>query len=41
MVTVPARLAESGDPFLGLLDEHPDVGSAVQRLEGMARKLGG
>jgi bifunctional non-homologous end joining protein LigD len=41
LVTVPARLAESGDPFLGLLDEHPDVASAVGKLEGMARKLGG
>jgi bifunctional non-homologous end joining protein LigD len=40
LVTVPARLAESGDPFLGLLDEHPDVGAAVVKLEAMARKLG-
>jgi bifunctional non-homologous end joining protein LigD len=41
LVTVPARLAESGDPFLGLLDEHPDVGAAVGKLEAMARKVAG
>jgi bifunctional non-homologous end joining protein LigD len=36
LVTVPARLAESGDPFQGLLDERPDVAAAVKKLEGMA-----
>lgn len=41
LVTVPGRVAESGDPFLGLLDEQPDVGRAVLTLEQMARKLGG
>jgi bifunctional non-homologous end joining protein LigD len=32
LLTVPARLAESGDPLAGLLDERPDVPSAVQAL---------
>jgi len=35
LVTVPARVAESGDPFQGLLDQRPDVGHAVATLEGM------
>jgi bifunctional non-homologous end joining protein LigD len=33
LVTVPTRLAESGDPLMGLLDQTPDIGSAVQALE--------
>ncbi len=32
LLTVPARLAESGDPLAGLLDERPDVPAAVQAL---------
>ena len=32
LVTVPQRLAESGDPFAGLLDERPDMATAVARL---------
>lgn len=32
LLSVPARLAESGDPFAGLLDERPDVPAAVQAL---------
>jgi bifunctional non-homologous end joining protein LigD len=38
LLTVPARIAESGDPLQGLLDERPDVATAVQTLEGMAVK---
>ena len=32
LVTIPTRLAETGDPFAGLLDERPDVPSAVEKL---------
>jgi bifunctional non-homologous end joining protein LigD len=33
LLTVPTRLAESGDPLLGLLDQTPDIASAVRKLE--------
>jgi bifunctional non-homologous end joining protein LigD len=33
LLTVPTRLAESGDPLLGLLDQTPDIASAVGKLE--------
>ncbi len=36
MVSVPSRLAESGDPFEHILDAHPDIPSAVQKLEAMS-----
>jgi bifunctional non-homologous end joining protein LigD len=36
LVTVPARVAETGDPFRGLLDERPDVQSAVEKLGALA-----
>jgi bifunctional non-homologous end joining protein LigD len=36
LVTVPARLAEIGDPFRGLLDERPDVARAVEKLGALA-----
>ena len=36
LVSVPTRLAESGDPFRGLLDERPDVPSAVEKLGALA-----
>ena len=36
LVTVPARLAETGDPFAGLLAERPDVPSAVEKLGALA-----
>jgi len=36
LVTIPARLAETGDPFAGLLDERPDVPSAVEKLGALA-----
>jgi bifunctional non-homologous end joining protein LigD len=32
LLTVPARLAESGDPLAGLLEERPDVPGAVKEL---------
>ncbi|HEY3495885.1 MAG TPA: DNA ligase D [Polyangiaceae bacterium] len=35
MLTVPTRLAESGDPLARLLDERPDLPSAIAKLEGM------
>jgi bifunctional non-homologous end joining protein LigD len=37
LLTVPTRLAESGDPLRGLLDEQPAIGSAVAKLEAMHR----
>jgi bifunctional non-homologous end joining protein LigD len=37
LVSVPTRLAESGDPFAGLLHERPDIGAAVAKLEGLHR----
>jgi bifunctional non-homologous end joining protein LigD len=37
LITVPTRLAESGDPFAGLLDERPDIGAAVAKLEALHR----
>jgi bifunctional non-homologous end joining protein LigD len=36
LVTVPARLAETGDPFEGLLGERPDVSAAVEKLGALA-----
>ena len=33
--TVPARLAQQGDPFAELLDERPDIPAAVARLEAL------
>jgi bifunctional non-homologous end joining protein LigD len=36
LVTVPTRLAESGDPLRGLLDERPDVPGAVEKLGALA-----
>jgi bifunctional non-homologous end joining protein LigD len=36
LVTIPARLAETGDPFTGLLDERPDVPAAVEKLGALA-----
>jgi len=36
LVTVPARLAETGDPFAALLDERPDVPAAVEKLGALA-----
>jgi bifunctional non-homologous end joining protein LigD len=38
LLTVPPRLAESGDPLLGLLDETPDIATAVGRLEKLHAK---
>jgi bifunctional non-homologous end joining protein LigD len=38
LLTVPTRLAESGDPLLGLLDQTPDIASAVKKLEGLHAK---
>jgi bifunctional non-homologous end joining protein LigD len=40
LVTVPARLAETGDPFAGLLDERPDVPAAVEKLGELAAASG-
>jgi bifunctional non-homologous end joining protein LigD len=37
LLTVPTRLAESGDPLLGLLDQTPDLASAVAKLEELHR----
>ena len=36
LVTVPVRLAEIGDPFRGLLEERPDVATAVEKLGALA-----
>ena len=36
LVTIPARVAETGDPFRGLLDERPDVPTAVEKLGKLA-----
>jgi bifunctional non-homologous end joining protein LigD len=38
LLTVPTRLAESGDPLLGLLDQTPDIASAVGKLEELHAK---
>ena len=38
LLTVPTRLAESGDPLLGLLDQTPDIASAVGKLERLHAK---
>jgi DNA primase len=35
LITVPTRLAESGDPLLGLLDHEPDLASAIVKLEAL------
>jgi bifunctional non-homologous end joining protein LigD len=35
LVTVPTRLAESGDPLMGLLDQTPDMAAAVTKLEAL------
>jgi bifunctional non-homologous end joining protein LigD len=35
LLTVPTRLMESGDPLLGLLDQTPDIGAAVVKLEAL------
>jgi bifunctional non-homologous end joining protein LigD len=37
MMTVPARVAELGDPMAGFFDVRPDVAQAVQKLEEMMR----
>ena len=37
LLTVPTRLAENGDPLLGLLDQTPDMASAVAKLEKLHR----
>jgi bifunctional non-homologous end joining protein LigD len=36
LVTVPTRLAETGDPLEGLLGERPDVSAAVEKLGALA-----
>ncbi len=38
LLTAPTRLAESGDPLLGLLDQTPDIASAVAKLEKLHAK---
>ena len=38
LLTVPTRLMESGDPLLGLLDQTPDIGAAVGKLEALHAK---
>ena len=38
LLTVPTRLAESGDPLLGLLDQTPDIATAVGKLEKLHAK---
>jgi bifunctional non-homologous end joining protein LigD len=38
MMTLPARIAESGDPMRGFFDEKPDVAAAVRRLERKLRE---
>jgi bifunctional non-homologous end joining protein LigD len=38
LLTVPTRLAESGDPLLGLLDQTPDIATAVGKLEALHAK---
>jgi len=40
LLTVPGRLAESGDPLQGLLDQQPDVARAVATLERMMATKG-
>jgi bifunctional non-homologous end joining protein LigD len=37
MMTVPARVAELGDPMAGFFDVRPDVQAAVQKLEALMR----
>lgn len=39
--TVPARVADVGDPLAGLLDERPDVGAALARLGERIHGAGG
>ena len=36
-VSVPARLAERSDPMRPLLKERPDIGRALEKLEGIVR----
>jgi bifunctional non-homologous end joining protein LigD len=38
LLTVPTRLAESGDPLAGLLDQRPNLGEAVAALEALQRE---
>jgi len=38
LVTLPTRLAETGDPLLGLLDQTPDIATAVGKLEALHAK---
>jgi bifunctional non-homologous end joining protein LigD len=39
--SVPARIAERGDPMAALLDERPDVAAALGRLEARVKALAG
>jgi len=41
LLTVPTRLMESGDPLMGLLDQTPDIGAAVVKLEALHAKVKG
>jgi bifunctional non-homologous end joining protein LigD len=38
LLTVPTRLAESGDPLAGLLEQRPNLGEAVALLEQLQRE---
>ena len=37
IVSVPQRVAERGDPMSGLLDERPDMGGLLARIEGLVK----
>ncbi|MBN1608086.1 MAG: non-homologous end-joining DNA ligase [Polyangiaceae bacterium] len=39
LASVPARLAERGDPMRPLLEERPDIGRALGKLESIVRGL--
>jgi bifunctional non-homologous end joining protein LigD len=41
MISVPARLAEVGDPGSGLLDERPNVAAALEKLERWLKRSPG
>lgn len=41
LLTVPTRLAESGDPLAGLLEQQPNLGEAVAALEALQRERSG
>jgi bifunctional non-homologous end joining protein LigD len=39
LASVPARLAERGDPMRPMLEERPDIGRALEKLESIVRGL--